>query len=143
MKKAQSLIIQFVIFFMIGFTLFLTIGTFLKARSDIFREETLNYGMVGVSSYVSSLAINLFDYCKQCDFVRTSFRIENVTAGYFFELEFLNAGKGLRVLALPGGKYHISSIHNLNSSLLLSGKSISLKTITLTFDKTKNELRIE
>lgn len=141
MKKAQSLIIQFILFFLIGFALFVVTGSFFKSQSDMFRSESTEYNIKLTNSYLSSFAVGLIDGCKNCDYASVLIKLENTTAGYFFEESLSKSG--LNVSVPNTGKFFISSIHNLNSSTNFSGKSSSAKPITLTFTRTKNELRVE
>ena len=141
MKKGQSLIIQFVLFFIIGFTIFVTIGSFFKSQSDAFRIESTDYNVKLANSYLSSFAVGLIDTCKGCDYASIQIKVENTTAGYYF-LGNLNK-RGLNVSTSWGGLQYINSIHNLNSSTVFTGNSSSAKTISLTFNRTKNELRME
>jgi len=138
MKKAQSLIMQFILFFIIGFTLFITIGSFFKNQSDAFRIESTEYNIKLANSYLSSFAVGLIDTCKSCDYASIQINVENTTAGYFF-LDNLNS-QGLNVSTSWGGLQSVSSIHNLNYSTTLTGNSSSAKTIYLTYNRTKNEL---
>ena len=142
MKKAQSLVIQFVLFFVIGFTMFVVVGMSFKAQSDMFREDVVNYTLGLTGSYVSSAAISAVDTCKQCDFIEMSLKLENMTAGYFFQIELDNQTQ-MNVSAVPGGKSLRYNFYNFNESYNLTGRAASAKPITLTFNRTKNELRVE
>lgn len=141
MKKAQSLIIQFVLFFTMGFTLFVVIGLSFKAQADMFREEVVNQTLGLTGSYVSSAAVSAIDTCKQCDFIEISLRVENMTAGYFFQIELDNQNQ-MNVSAVPGGKSLQYNLYNFDQSYNLTGRVASAKPITLTFNRTKNELRV-
>jgi len=142
MRKAQSLIVQFIIFFVMGFSLFVTVGTFFRVQSDAFRNDVANYTLGLTGSYFSSAIVNAIDTCKQCDYARYSLKIENATAGYFLEIG-LNSKEGLNVRAVPGEKVFASYIYNFNESFNLSGLAASVKPISLTFSRTKNELGVE
>ncbi|HKZ45496.1 MAG TPA: hypothetical protein VJ343_02215 [archaeon] len=141
MRKAQSLIIQFVIFFMMGFVLFLGVGTFFKMQSDIFRDEIANSAVNLTGSYFSSAAVSAVDSCKQCDYVQYSLKIENFTADYVLEVKLDNLDE-LSVRAIPGGGRSVFDLHNFNESLNLLGSAPSVRPINLTFNRTKNELRV-
>lgn len=135
--KGQSLVIQFVLFFLIGFTLFIAIGNFFRLQSDIFKEDAASSSLKLTSRYLSSIMITA-NNCKQCDFINISTKIPETYAGYYLEME-LNS-RGLNVSAI--NNYFVSSVHNLNSTLYMSGKSSSAKPITLTYDKNKNKLEV-
>lgn len=138
MSKGQWLVIQFVLFFLIGLTIFLSIGNLFKLRADVFREDIANSSRKLINSFVSSLIVSSFGSCKECDYSKVSVKIENTTAEYFFDI-YLNSS-GINVVSQPGGKSYLSSVHNLNLTLNFSGNSTSIKTITLT--KTQNKLEV-
>lgn len=142
MRKSQSLIIQFILFFMIGFSLFLTIGNFFRTQSDSFRVNIVETTIELTDSYLSSIAINSVDTCKQCDFVSTNVKLENTTAGYFIQMD-ASTSAGIVVSTAPSYEIFLSSLHNLNESLTLTGEAYSAEAITLTFNRTKNELEVK
>jgi hypothetical protein len=135
--KGQWLVIQFVLFFLIGLTIFIAIGNLFKLRADIFREDVANSTRKLINSFVSSLVVSSFT-CKECEYSKISVKLENTTAEYFFDIYLNNSG--INVVSQPGGKNYLSSAHNLNSTLNFSGHSTSVKTITLT--KTQNKLEV-
>jgi flagellar basal body-associated protein FliL len=141
MKKGQYLIIQFVLFFLIGLSVFIAFGHIFKLKADTFREDVADSTRKLINSYISSLVINFFDNCKGCDLVNVSIRIENKTAEYVNELYL--ASSGLNVITQPTGKNYLSTIHNLNSTLSLSGSSASTKPIILTLTKNQNKLEVK
>ncbi len=137
MGKGQYLIMQFLLFFLIGLSVFIAFSNLFKLRADSLGGDITNSTRKLINSYISSLIINSFDTCKGCDFVSVSVEIENRTGGYFHEL-YLNSS-GLNVVSQPGGKNYLSSVHNLNSTLNFSGNSSSAKTIILIKNKNKVE----
>lgn len=140
MNKGQWLVIQFVLFFLIGLTIFIAIGNIFKIRADIFREDIADSTRKLINTFVSSLIVNSFTSCKECDYSRISIKIENTTAEYFFEIYSNNSG--INVVSQPGGKNYLSSVHNLNLTLNFSGQSASAKNIILTLTKTQNKLEV-
>ncbi|MFH0711224.1 MAG: hypothetical protein V1944_01465, partial [Candidatus Aenigmatarchaeota archaeon] len=70
-----------------------------------------------------------------------TFKIENTTAGYFYDLDFSKSTVNVSVPPFTN-KNFITSGHNLNTTFTLSGKTISSKTLTLTLNRTKNEIGI-
>jgi hypothetical protein len=138
--KGQTLIIQFVLFFIIGFSLFTSIAVFFKYQSDIFKNDITNYNIQLINSYFSATAISAAVTCKTCDFVNITTTTQNTTAGYFFEVGMTNLGLNTTV---PMAQQRVtSSVYNLNSSYVLSGFSPSIKPITITFNKIQNSLGV-
>lgn len=138
--KGQSLIIQFILFFIIGLALFLTVGNFFKLQFDVARSDIINSNLRIVSSYVSSTIINLVDSCKQCEYANVMLSLENKT-GYAVKVQLTNNPRGLNVST--ENKFYFSPIHNLNETFDMTGESSSFKTLSLTLNRTKNELRVE
>jgi len=141
MAKGVSTVIQFILFFFIGLGLFITIGIVFKNYSDIFREDVASGSRMLLNSYMSSLAIVSFDTCKQCDYVQINIKIANKSADYYSQINFSKLG--LNVTSQPGGKSFLTSIHNLNSTLNLTGISFSIKTVILTLTKPQNKLEVK
>lgn len=138
--KGQSLVIQFIIFFLLGFSLFLSIGSFFRYQSDLFRDDIISSSLGLANSYMSSLMITAVDSCKQCDYISLSAPISNLTAGYVIRMDLANSGLNI---SIPY-KFFNSTVHNLNAdpSLSLSGSSSSAQPITLTFNKNQNKLKV-
>ena len=135
MSKGQALIIQFVMFFIIGFALFVFTGNIFKYQSDMFRENILDSGLKLSNSYLSSMIISSIISCKECDFVNVTLRTQNTTAGHILEFGLTDDCE-LSVYVPIIGKSYNSSIHNFNYSLTdCSGVSASAKPITLTFNR--------
>ena len=141
MSKAQSLILQFIMFFMAGFIVFITVGSFFKYQSDLFRDDVANRSIDLVANYLSSAVISQVDSCKGCDYARYSLKLQNTTAGYF--MEFSLGSDGLTISTSPVNKEIVSDLYNLKDSIEMSGSGTSVEPINLTLRRTKNELRVE
>lgn len=139
--KGQSLLIQFVLFFLVGLTLFLSIGSFFRLQSDMFRESAAESSVKLINSYLSSLAIASVDTCKECDSVRMKVETEERFADYFIEVTLDDYG--LEVSTVPRRKYFISPIHNLNETVNLSGRAPLVRAINLTYNRNKNKLEVK
>jgi len=136
--KAQSLIVQFILFFLIGMIIFLAVGNLFKTHSEITRDNIINSSLKLTNSFISSVIITETATCKECDYVLVDLKTGEDIGGYFTEIELEN---GLNVSASQQTFY--SSIHNIKESVdIIPGKTSSTKTITLTFDRTKNKLMI-
>jgi hypothetical protein len=143
MSKGQSLIIQFVIFFLIGFSIFVSTGNVFRYQSDIFRDNNIDSGIKLANSYLSSLVISAVDTCKECDFMSITTKTQNTTAGYILDFE-LNKNYGLNVSIFQIKRYYTSTIHNIISSLSeCSGSSASTEPISLTFNRNQNKLEVK
>ncbi len=138
--KGQTLIIQFILFFLIGFSLFASTGLFFQAQSQIFKNDISTYNLKLINSYFSSIALTEVVSCKQCDFINVTVKTQNTTGGNFFEIGMSSNGVNTTI---PQTDQNISTpIYNLNSSYILSGFSASIKPISITFTKSLNNLRV-
>ena len=139
-KKSQSLVIQFILFFVIGFTIFITIGNFFKFQLDIFKSDITEYALKLTNSYMAGNTILMLS-CKECDYASMNFSSKlNTRPDYIFEV-ILEDDLIKTSLILTEMNY-ISSVHNINE-LVFAGKSATSEPLTLTLDKTKNELRVD
>ena len=141
MRKGQSLVIQFVLFFIIGFTMFISIGNFFKLQSDGIRIDVGEFSTQLTSSYLNSRIVRMMDSCKECNFGNFSFRIENTSAGYY---TLITAGpKWVLTEISPISKSTNSTIHNLLLSVnVKEGFASSAEPITITYNKTRNQLNL-
>ncbi|MEM5855260.1 MAG: hypothetical protein QW472_02985 [Candidatus Aenigmatarchaeota archaeon] len=139
MRKGQSVVIQFLIFFMIGFSIFVSLGSFFRYQADILRQEILSSSVNLTSSYISSAVISILDSCKGCDFVSLSVVIYNTSAGY----PLLITTQDSKLNISTFGTSHLTTIHNISKNpITLTGYSVSSKPIILTFNKSNNNLRV-
>jgi len=134
--KSQSLIVQFMLFFLIGLTVFLAISQLFKFYSDTMRREIVNSSLKLSNSFISSAIITAVDSCKECDIVKLSTKLEKA-AGYLVVASLEN---GLNN-SIATGDYFFSSIHNLNETLNIQPSKVSsLRPLTLTFNRTNYNL---
>lgn len=140
-NKGQSLVIQFILFFLLGFVLFLVVGNFFKLQSDIFRIDLSNQALKLTGSYVSGLSISLIDSCKHCNYASIKFQLENETTNYIFVISLNESGLKTSIPFVVGKSYE-SKMHNIIYSEEPSGSAASARPITLTYNRTKNELKV-
>ena len=139
MGKGQSLVIQFVLFFIIGFAMFIAIGNFFKLQSDDIRIDVGELSTRLTSSYLNSRIIRLIDSCKECNFGNFTFRLENTSAGYN---TLITVGpKWILTEISPLSKLTNSTVYNLLlSTNTQAGLASSAEPIIITYNKTKNQL---
>jgi hypothetical protein len=139
MNKGQSIVIQFLIFFVIGFSVFVSLGSFFNYQSELFKQNILSSGINLTSSYISSALIAIVDSCKECDFVSLTLKTHNTSAGYPIVIK--SEGSTLN-FSTPLASIS-SNAHNLLTTMNVVGSSSSAKTIILTFNKTNNNLVVK
>jgi len=143
MSKGQSLVIQFIAFFLIGFSLFVSTSNIFQYQSKAFQDMIIDSSLNLSNSYLSSAIIATINSCKNCDSVNITVKLQNTTADYVLGIGISQAS-GLSVSIPPIGKYSSSNVHNIISFLTqCSGNSTSNKPISLTFNKNQNKLEVK
>ena len=138
--KAVSLIMQFVLFFMIGFAFFLLAGNLFRFQSGLIRQDILNSSSKLAINQISAFSIRAVDSCKSCDNVTIRFEPKPI-AGYNPTYQ-LSSGVILKIA--PENKIIQSSMHNLYYSINYGADEVSsVKPIDLMYDRTKNNLVIK
>ncbi|MBI2546966.1 MAG: hypothetical protein HYW23_00785 [Candidatus Aenigmarchaeota archaeon] len=138
--KAVSLIVQFVIFFIIGLGFFLVVGNVFSFQSDVIKQDILDTGLDTSINQLSAASVRVVDSCKACDNVTIKIDQKSI-AGYYPVYQLLN---GIILKITPENKTLQNSVHNLNYSVNFTGPDAGAsKTIDLTYDRTKNNLVIE
>ncbi|MEM5766271.1 MAG: hypothetical protein QW423_01395 [Candidatus Aenigmatarchaeota archaeon] len=139
MGKGQSITIQFLLFFLIGFSIFISLGSFFKYQSDLLRQRISSSGINATSSYLSSIIITMVASCKECDFIALNTSVYNTTAGY--SIRIIGENDGLNVTTTSMSLK--TTVHNfLDHTLEISGSSSSNKPIILTFNRTNNKIEV-
>lgn len=138
--KGQTLIVQFILFFLIGFSLFSSIGLFFKYQTELFKNDITNSNMKLINSYMSAVVLTEAVDCKYCTFANITIKIQTTTAGNLFEIGMTS--QGVNTTVPFSQKTTVSSIYNLNSSYNLTGFSSSSKPISITFNKLKNNITV-
>lgn len=139
--KGQSQVIQFILFFMIGLGVFLSISSFFRMQLDTFGKSVADSSRKLTASYFSAVSIYSTVSCKECDNINTSIQLQNRTANFF--LEVVGTSSGIDVRTQPGNETYSSLIHNLAISLAsVEGIGSSVRPIVLSFNKNQNKLRV-
>jgi len=139
--KGQSLIFQFILFFLVGLALFIGIGNFFRAQSDILRKDASGLSVEVINNYISSAAVASIDSCKECGTVENKLRISDTVFGYFLKVSL--ASNGLTISTPPPDRNYTSSVNNLNASVNMAvGSAPSIEPINLTYNRNQNKLEI-
>jgi len=139
--KAQSQIIQFVLFFLIGMSIFGVIGNFFKAHAMASRERIENASLKLLESFVKAAIISYVETSKTANQANFSFVLPNTTADYYHEFYLLSNPRELMIKPVPTGKALFSSIHNLNYTLLFNnGFASSVLPLKFSYIREKNKL---
>jgi len=137
----QSQIIQFVLFFLVGMTLFIGVGNFFRIQADALQAELSNSSFELIGNYFASAAVASVDACKQCGSVENKFRISDSVFGYYLQISL--GSDGLTVATAPPTKSFKTSVNDLNASVyFVPGFASSIQPINLTYDRNQNTLAI-
>jgi len=135
--KSQTLIVQFIIFFTIGLVFFLTVGNLFRFQAELIRGDVIEVNSRLTNSYMSALIITTVNSCKSCNITTAKVDIKNIVGLYpsfYFD-------RGLVLSVDSENKIVRSPMHNLNYSVNMGANQVSsVRTITLTFDRDKNNL---
>ena len=135
--KGQSLIVQFLLFFVIGLGLFAAISGIFRTQSDIIREDISTSNRELTASYLSSIAVSMATSCKGCNITASTVYLRNITAGKVTEMKL--SGSGLKVTSLPDGGSFSTTMHNLHKSHILQGTTVTALPVVLSYNNTKNK----
>ncbi|MCX6820779.1 MAG: hypothetical protein NT016_02425 [Candidatus Aenigmarchaeota archaeon] len=142
MSSGQSQMIQFIIFFLVGMTLFIGIGNFFRIQSESLQSELSSSAFELMGNYFASAAVASVDACKQCGIVENDLRISDTVFGYYLRLSA--SGSGLSVATAPPTHSYNTSVNNLNATVtFVQGSAASIQPINLTYDRNQNTLEIK
>jgi hypothetical protein len=135
--KGQSLIIQFILFFVIGLSIFAAIGSLFKFQAKLYQQQIADESRKQLANFFGSIIV--YQNSCQCN-SRYEVGFKNLTAGYI--TQFLLDDRGLIVIMIPGGKYYLFPLYNLGKSYEVGGAAYSTRPIKITFSKTQNKIEV-
>ncbi|MGC9200393.1 MAG: hypothetical protein ACP5F8_00290 [Candidatus Aenigmatarchaeota archaeon] len=150
--KAQTQVIQFVLFFILSFSIFSLILNFFYSSSFSFQDRVLTFQRETLASYVSSYVTYIWENCRYCNSSFFKIAIPSKLSENYHDVYFSN--NILYIKSQPLGKDFSSSLHNINQSASFSGYFSSAnvfsyeglnKTFALTnlsFNKIQNKFNI-
>lgn len=136
--KAASLVLQFVIFFMIGLGFFIAVGNIFRFQSGLIRGDIIDSASELSVIRLSAVAVKAVDSCKSCE--NASIKIDQPEIAGYTPAYKLSAGIMLEIE--PEGKTVSSSMHNLYKSVKYSDDVVLSNRISMTYDRTNNNLVI-
>jgi hypothetical protein len=140
-SSGQSLIFEFLLFFLIGLGLFIGIGNYFKIQSDMLRGDVAPYSVELANNYLSAVIVSSIDTCKQCDSMETQLKLSDTVFGYYLNVSLAKGALSIRTS--PPGFQSNSTVNNLNYSLSFSeGWVPSTQAINLTYNRNQNKIEI-
>jgi len=128
MKKGQSLIVEFILFFLISFSVFAVISSFFFNQNEFFKER-IGDRLTDIVNNVISIHIVRGVSCKSCDSVQIQEDLVSRIGGHYY-IVILNQ-RGLNTTLVSGKLYsRENSLFNLG------------KTFTFTDSESKSENKI-
>ncbi|MEM5790872.1 MAG: hypothetical protein QXP77_02400 [Candidatus Aenigmatarchaeota archaeon] len=137
--KAISLIVQFILFFLIGLSIFLSVGMIFSNQYILVRQDIIEERIKNVANYFASQIVSLYISCIECDYASLTVNSEDIQHPYKIYLHDDN----LTVSVLDIGKNYSIKLNNFNETLEFSGEAVSGRPVILTLEKSNNKLRIE
>jgi len=111
--KGQSLVIQYLMFFTIGFIVFLIITNWFQNRSVIFQDYTSEVQRENLAHYIFLNSLIL--YLSGSDYSEINLTVPNKTVGYYHLFSFED-NKDLYVVSVQTNKGTYKSLMGLNFS---------------------------
>jgi len=128
MRKGQSLIIEFILFFLISFSLFAVISSFFFNQNEFFKEK-IGDRLTDITNDLVSIHVIKGINCKSCDSIEIQEDIPSKIGGYYYRV-VLNK-MGLNTTLMSGKLYSRQNpLFNLN------------KTFTFIDSESKSENKI-
>jgi len=149
--KAQTQLIQFILFFLISISIFSLISSYLFSFSQASQDRLLFSFREMLASYTSGYLIYNYVGCKYCNYSILKYGIPYQVFDNFHEIYAQN--NQVYVRSIPNQNQILVSTHNLNFSTQISGFYSSGITPSLyglnktsiasvSFNKTENKLKI-
>jgi len=143
MEKGQSFIIEFILFFMISFSLFITISVFFYNQNTFFEKRVGNKTSELVNNIVSTDIIKGVN-CKSCNKVLITESIPSKLGGFFYKIQFNNNGLNMTLISLEYFSEQ-TPVFNLNETYdFLNSESMSEnKIIGIKINNDEKEIEVE
>jgi len=128
MKKGQSLIIEFILFFLISFSLFAVFSSLFFNQNEFFKER-IGDKLIGTVNNLISIHIIRGITCKSCDSIEIYEDLPSKIGGYYYRANLIQLGLNTTLISR---KLYSSRnpLFNLN------------KTFTFVESETKSENKI-
>ncbi len=138
--KGQAHIIQFILFFIIGFAVFILISGTFSDRLDLFSLDLNNENRKVINNYISAISVNSFVSCNGCDEIIILTHLRDTSKNSLNQLYFKN--KKITTTTFPTKINSSSENHKLFRGNTVVGTVISDKPIILTYNNNNNLLKV-
>lgn len=131
------MIIQFLLFFLISFSIFMGTTSWYNLRKNYFQTYVSNISKELIANYI--LLEGLKMYLSNGDYIEKSLSLPNKTLDYFYTISFVK-NQRQEVMFLPEGGIFRTEVLGLNYSTNLDGSVASIEKIRLI--KNNNQINI-
>lgn len=121
--KGQSFIVEFILFFLISFSLFITISYHFHMQ-NIFLQERVGETSSGLINDLVSTDVLKGISCRGCDKARITEEIPSKIGGFFYKIQLNNQSVNTSLFSTRSFSVQ-NLIFNLNATYRLSGESTS------------------
>lgn len=122
MGKAQTLIVEFILFFMISFSLFAAISFFFNTQNTLFKERVGESLSELINDVISTYTLKSTE-CKSCIDILILDDIPSKIGGHYYKIELDQSGVNTSLILTKISKK--SSLFNLNETFTFSGSAVS------------------
>lgn len=123
MRKGQTFIVEFIMFFAIAFSLFSAISYYFYRQNVFFKKEVGEATSELINDFVSSNIMKSIG-CKACHTILMRDDIPLEIGGYYYKVELNSNGLNTNLLSEKPILKQVS-LFNLNKTFSLSGMSLS------------------
>lgn len=119
--KGQSIVMEFIVFFLISFTFFTTVGFFFNRQNQHFSDQIFEYETKILNDIIITNTLKLNE-CKACDLMIISEDLPRKIGDKFYMSEFIPA-QGVETTSIAKKPFSMASpIFNLNETYTISGR---------------------
>jgi len=141
--KGQSVIIEFVLFFFISFSLFTTISYLFFSQNSYF-EKTIGETNTEIINYLISTRILNAVNCKACDTVSIKQDVPSRIGGSLYKIELSQNGINTTLLSLDPFSREMSALKLIESYDFLDSDSMSdNKIVRIRINNIEDEVEVE
>jgi hypothetical protein len=123
MRKGQSLAVEFILFFLISFSLFSTISFFFYNQNLFFKKRVGDASINLVNDIVSTNLVNILS-CKSCKSAIINDDLQSKVGDFYYNITLTKNGLSTSLIT-EKTYFKNSNIFNINETFDLSGQTIS------------------
>ncbi len=135
--KSQSIIIQFILFFVISLSVFMGLVNWYNLRKIYFQSYLSNISKEAITNRILFETLKM--YLSSGNYIEKNISVPNKTLDYFYTISFVD-NKKIEVMFLPDGGSFQAELLGINYTSQLDGTTASIEKIRLI--KNGNQINI-